>query len=51
MKLKDFVRKFRWGAMLPAILSVAMGILLIAVPEGAAVALVVSSGEIGRAHV
>ncbi len=44
MKLKDFVRKFRWGAMLPAILSVAMGILLIAVPEGAAVALVVSSG-------
>lgn len=41
MTFKDMIRRFKWGAMLPALLSVVMGILLIAVPEGAAVALII----------
>lgn len=44
MTFKDMIRRFKWGAILPAVLSVVMGILLIAVPEGAAVALIIASG-------
>ena len=44
MNLKSFLKRFKWGALFPAVIAVAVGILLLAMPTTAARAICISVG-------